>query len=160
MPAPAFDRTAATDTGDGFLKGPPYPVPAKINGPSDAPPNPPIPPPPPYQPAPAIQTRPPTPGYAPPGGLTPTRMGVGNLTGMSDEVPVPSCVLIGNQLKNLALLTLDGRTWEYQRHRKGKVVLLDFLVEQLSALPEGHSAPERLARGFSPAGAGSDWHRL
>jgi thiol-disulfide isomerase/thioredoxin len=38
---------------------------------------------------------------------------------------VPSCVLVGKQLKNFALYDLDNRVWEF-RKRRGKVVLLDF----------------------------------
>ncbi len=40
-------------------------------------------------------------------------------------MPVPSCVLVGNRLHNLALRDVDGRTWEF-RQRQGKLVLLDF----------------------------------
>ena len=39
--------------------------------------------------------------------------------------PVPSCMLLGDKLHNLALRDLDGRTWEF-RQRTGKLVLLDF----------------------------------
>jgi thiol-disulfide isomerase/thioredoxin len=39
---------------------------------------------------------------------------------------VPSCILVGRQLVNLALYDLNGQVWEFQSQRKGKLVLLDF----------------------------------
>lgn len=50
---------------------------------------------------------------------------------MSLEVPpsgparVPSCVLVGGRLQNLALNDINGQPWEFRQHH-GKVVLLDF----------------------------------
>jgi thiol-disulfide isomerase/thioredoxin len=38
---------------------------------------------------------------------------------------VPSCVVVGSQLKNLALYEPSGKTWELSQ-RKGKLLLLDF----------------------------------
>lgn len=39
---------------------------------------------------------------------------------------VPSCVLIGRQLHNLALNDVTGPSWEFRASRKGKLVLFDF----------------------------------
>jgi thiol-disulfide isomerase/thioredoxin len=39
---------------------------------------------------------------------------------------VPTCVLVGDQLVNLALTDTTGQTWDFRKHRKGKLVLLDF----------------------------------
>ncbi|MCI0637446.1 MAG: TlpA family protein disulfide reductase [Gemmataceae bacterium] len=39
---------------------------------------------------------------------------------------VPSCVLVGKQLVNLALNDVNGEGWEFRVHRRGKLVLLDF----------------------------------
>jgi len=39
---------------------------------------------------------------------------------------VPSCVLVGNRLENLALKDSKGQPWEYRKHASGKLVLLDF----------------------------------
>ena len=39
---------------------------------------------------------------------------------------VPSCVLVGNQLINLALYDLNHQPWELKTNRRGKLVLLDF----------------------------------
>lgn len=39
---------------------------------------------------------------------------------------VPSCDLTGRTLHNFALNDLTGQPWEYRRHRKGKLLLLDF----------------------------------
>jgi thiol-disulfide isomerase/thioredoxin len=54
--------------------------------------------------------------------------------------PVPFCVLQGRRLDNFALRDIDGRTWEYNRNRKGRVVLLDFwyssCVHCLPAMPK------------------------
>jgi thiol-disulfide isomerase/thioredoxin len=40
-------------------------------------------------------------------------------------VRVPSCELIGNRLYNLALPDMNGKTWEFAKHR-GKLTLIDF----------------------------------
>ncbi len=39
---------------------------------------------------------------------------------------VPSCILVGPQLINLALKDSKGLTWEYKKQGVGKIVLLDF----------------------------------
>lgn len=39
---------------------------------------------------------------------------------------VPSCVLIGNHLENLALKDAKGQTWEYRKQGAGKLVLIEF----------------------------------
>src|SRR5262249_42083987 len=39
---------------------------------------------------------------------------------------VPSCVLVGRQLHNLALHDLAGNSWQFKTSRKGKLVLFDF----------------------------------
>ncbi len=39
---------------------------------------------------------------------------------------VPSCDLTGKTLTNFALSDLNGQTYEFRRHRAGKLVLLDF----------------------------------
>lgn len=39
---------------------------------------------------------------------------------------VPSCVLVGKNLVNLALYDLNHRPWEFKTDRKGKLVLIDF----------------------------------
>jgi thiol-disulfide isomerase/thioredoxin len=39
---------------------------------------------------------------------------------------VPSCDLTGKTLNNFALNDLNGQTYEFRRHRTGKLVLLDF----------------------------------
>ncbi len=49
-----------------------------------------------------------------------------NMNPSKQETPVPSCVLVGNRLINFALSDLQGNTWEWKRHRLGKLVLLDF----------------------------------
>ena len=39
---------------------------------------------------------------------------------------VPSCVLVGNHLENLALKDSKGQTWEYKKQGAGKLILIDF----------------------------------
>jgi thiol-disulfide isomerase/thioredoxin len=39
---------------------------------------------------------------------------------------VPSCVLVGSHLENLALKDSKGQTWEYRKQGYGKLILLDF----------------------------------
>jgi thiol-disulfide isomerase/thioredoxin len=41
-------------------------------------------------------------------------------------VPVPSCVLTGKVLDNLALNDLNGQPWEFKKDHKGKLILIDF----------------------------------
>ena len=42
------------------------------------------------------------------------------------RTPVPSCVLVGRQLRDLALYDLDGKPWVLRDNRQGKLVLIDF----------------------------------
>jgi thiol-disulfide isomerase/thioredoxin len=63
-----------------------------------------------------------TPGDAQPPAAPPSPMANANLP----AAPVPSCVLVGKQLVNFALRDLNGDAWEWKRHRRGKLVLLDF----------------------------------
>jgi thiol-disulfide isomerase/thioredoxin len=42
------------------------------------------------------------------------------------QTPVPSCLLLGNRLDNLALYDVNGNVWEYKRDRRGRLMLLDF----------------------------------
>jgi thiol-disulfide isomerase/thioredoxin len=39
---------------------------------------------------------------------------------------IPSCVLVGNHLENLALKDSRGQTWEYKKQGTGKLILIDF----------------------------------
>jgi thiol-disulfide isomerase/thioredoxin len=39
---------------------------------------------------------------------------------------VPSCVLVGNHLENMALKDSKGQTWEYKKQGAGKLLLIDF----------------------------------
>jgi thiol-disulfide isomerase/thioredoxin len=119
-PQPPLDRSRIVDGArDGF----PRAIPADVPGPPLVPGPPPLPPPPTYQPAPPVSTGPvsvmPMSGQVDPS--------VGQLARLSDEpLRVPTCQLIGYRLENMALSTLDGQAWEFKRHHKGKLVLLDF----------------------------------
>lgn len=115
-PQPPIDPSHVADgsANGGFQKAPVANVPV----PNSLAPEGTIPPPPQYPPAPPVQTQPLS--SAP-------NLGAGILTrNLDDATPVPSCVLIGRRLDNMALYTLDGRTWEFKRNRKGRLVLLDF----------------------------------
>ena len=65
---------------------------------------------------------------------------------------VPSCVLVGNHLENLALKDAKGQTWEYKKHGHGKLVLIDFWY--LACLPcrETMPAVNRLHQQYGPRG--------
>jgi thiol-disulfide isomerase/thioredoxin len=39
---------------------------------------------------------------------------------------VPSCVLVGSHLENMALKDSKGQTWEYKKQGQGKLILIDF----------------------------------
>jgi len=39
---------------------------------------------------------------------------------------VPSCLVVGRKVENFALYGLDGQPWELRRHRRGRLVLIDF----------------------------------
>ncbi len=71
------------------------------------------------------QPYPPPPPPPPPPGLQGTRA---DINWNDEPIQAPWCVLQGRQLKNLALyrVGLDATVWEYRRHHKGRVVLLDF----------------------------------
>lgn len=47
------------------------------------------------------------------------------LADVTATTPVPYCKVVGNRLENLALNDLEGRTWEFRKHRR-RLVLLDF----------------------------------
>lgn len=65
---------------------------------------------------------------------------------------VPSCVLVGNHLENLALKDSRGQTWEYKKHGHGKLVLIDFWY--LACLPcrETMPAVNRLHQQYGSRG--------
>jgi thiol-disulfide isomerase/thioredoxin len=72
------------------------------------------------------------PGPSPP---TPPTVATPNLP----AAPVPSCVLVGNQLINFALRDLNGDPWEWKRNRRGKLVLIDFW--STTCVPCIHTVP-------------------
>src|SRR5262249_46354786 len=42
------------------------------------------------------------------------------------KIRIPSCVLLGRSLKNLALRDTSGKIWEYHTQGRGSLTLLDF----------------------------------
>lgn len=66
--------------------------------------------------------------------------------------PVPSCVLVGNQLDNFALRDLNGDPWEFRRNRRGQLTLLDFW--QTSCGPCLQAVPRlvQLQKTYGPYG--------
>lgn len=114
-PQAPIDPSHVADVGanGGFQKAPVGNVP----GPNGLAPEGTLPPPPQFPPAPPVQTQPLSGAPAFDAGLN---------RNLDDATPVPSCVLVGRKLDNMALYTLDGRPWEFKRHRKGRLVLLDF----------------------------------
>lgn len=53
---------------------------------------------------------------------------------------VPSCVIVGSRLENLALKDSKGQLWEYRTQAAGKLVLLDFW--RVNCLPCREGMPE------------------
>jgi thiol-disulfide isomerase/thioredoxin len=81
---------------------------------------------------------------------------------------VPSCVLVGNHLENLALKDSRGQTWEYKKHGAGKLILIDFWGTHCVYCRDGMPILNRLqtqygARGLEVVGiaieAGKDERR-
>jgi thiol-disulfide isomerase/thioredoxin len=81
---------------------------------------------------------------------------------------VPSCVLVGHHLENMALKDSKGQTWEYKKQGYGKLVLLDFWGTHCVPCRETMPSLERLhkkyaGRGFEVIGialeAGKDERR-
>ncbi len=46
--------------------------------------------------------------------------------GVPDAPRCPSCVVVGQKLENMTLTSLDGTPWEFKRHRRGQLTLLNF----------------------------------
>ena len=65
---------------------------------------------------------------------------------------VPSCVLVGNHLENLALKDSKGKTWEYRKDALGKLVLLDFWYMQCMPCRESMPALNRLHQQYATRG--------
>jgi thiol-disulfide isomerase/thioredoxin len=70
---------------------------------------------------------------------------------------VPSCVLVGSHLENLALKDSKGQTWEYKKQGVGKLILLDFWGTHCPPCRETMPILNRLqtqygARGFEVIG--------
>ena len=65
---------------------------------------------------------------------------------------VPSCVLVGNHLENLALKDTRGQTWEYKKNAQGKLVLLDFWYMQCLPCRESMPALNRLHMQYASRG--------
>lgn len=59
-------------------------------------------------------------------GKVPTIPAPKNSVSNGAATPVPSAVVVGKQVINFALPHVDGTPWEWQKDRRGKLVLLDF----------------------------------
>src|SRR5262249_6750313 len=67
-----------------------------------------------------------TPKPVPTPPITPTPTPAPAPMSQADGTRIPSCVLVGKQLHNFALNDVEGRPWEFRKHRRGRLVLLDF----------------------------------
>jgi thiol-disulfide isomerase/thioredoxin len=65
---------------------------------------------------------------------------------------VPSCVIVGSRLENLALRDSKGQTWEYRKHGLGKLVLLDFWRIACPPCRESIPALSKLHQQFGTRG--------
>ena len=65
---------------------------------------------------------------------------------------VPSCILVGPQLINLALKDSKGQTWEYKKQGAGKVILLDFWGTHCPPCREMMPILNRLNTQYGPRG--------
>ncbi len=65
---------------------------------------------------------------------------------------VPSCVLVGNHLENLALKDSKGQAWEYKKHGTGKLVLIDFWGTHCIYCRDSMPALNRLHQQYGPRG--------
>jgi thiol-disulfide isomerase/thioredoxin len=65
---------------------------------------------------------------------------------------VPSCVLVGNRLENMALKDTHGHTWEYKKHGQGKLLLLDFWYMQCLPCRETMPALNKLHQQYASRG--------
>ena len=65
---------------------------------------------------------------------------------------VPSCVLLGNHLENLALKDTKGQTWEYKKHAGGKLLLIDFWGTHCVYCRDSMPTLSRLQLQYGPRG--------
>jgi thiol-disulfide isomerase/thioredoxin len=65
---------------------------------------------------------------------------------------VPSCVLVGNHLENMALKDSKGQTWEYKKQGYGKLVLIDFWRTDCKPCRDNMPALERLHKKYAARG--------
>ncbi|MGH7225653.1 MAG: hypothetical protein ACRELF_20745, partial [Gemmataceae bacterium] len=146
------------ETGPGASSGDNPPNPANIaegefprirsSVPADIP-NKPWPPPVPGRPQPQWQSEP---GERPSPSAPAVPAPPGSVRLPNIPTPVPSCGLYGNRLDNFALHDLDGNVWEYRRHRRGRLMLLDFWYHTCG--PCLHAIPYlvELQRDYGPYG--------
>lgn len=71
---------------------------------------------------------------------------------VSTVTPAPSCVLVGNKLEQMALLDLEGKTWEFSKNRRGKVVLFDFWYSNCNPCLKSIPHLKELQRLYGPYG--------
>jgi thiol-disulfide isomerase/thioredoxin len=65
---------------------------------------------------------------------------------------VPSCVMLGDRLDNMALRDTKGQVWEYQKQGRGKLILLDFWGTYCMPCRETMPALNRLHTLYGPRG--------
>ena len=65
---------------------------------------------------------------------------------------IPSCVLVGSRLENLALKDSRGQTWEYKKHAAGKILLIDFWGTYCLACRDSMPTLNRLHAAYASRG--------
>jgi thiol-disulfide isomerase/thioredoxin len=68
------------------------------------------------------------------------------------STPVPSCVVVGNQVENFALNDLNLQPWEFKRQRQGRLVLLDFWRSGCPPCLEAMKHLMQLHQTYGPSG--------
>jgi thiol-disulfide isomerase/thioredoxin len=126
-PAVAPDRIVDRENSSGgWGQAPKPPLLADVPSPVP-PPAPSLPPAPSWNPAPGSSS--PSSGSWPPPAAPPAPQAAAPFPGMhlpTVNTPVPSCVVVGRRVENFALNDLNLEPWEFKRHRRGRLVLLDF----------------------------------
>ncbi len=103
-------------------------------------------------PAPPWNSQPATPAPSSPPASPPDTTPFPGVHLPSVSTPVPSCVVVGRRVVNFALNDLNLEPWEYRRHKRGTVVLIDFWFSSCGPCREAIGHLVRLDQTYRPYG--------